>query len=268
MSELLERIAELKNQGKTFCIVTVVDSHGATPRKAGARGLIFPDGMLEGTVGGGNIELEAIQVAQQVIKAKQPLLKKFELKDLEVGEMICGGSMTLFFEPVLPDRVLTIFGGGHVGRAVARVAYEAGWRIRVVDDREGVLDPQFFSAQAELITEKYLNFIASQDFGANDWLVIVTPKHSHDEQVLEAVINSSAAYVGMMGSPKKVKEVMQHLKQKGISEQILSKAHAPIGLNIGTETPGEIAVSIVSEMLAVLHQVKEVRSCSKLSQSE
>ncbi len=259
MSELIERIAELKKQGKSFCIVTVVDSQGATPRKAGARGLFFPDGSLEGTVGGGNIELEATQIAQQVLKSKDPLLRKFDLENLEVGGMICGGSMTLFFEPVLPDQMLTIFGGGHVGRAVARVAYEAGWRVRVIDEREGVLDPQFFPEQAELIVDNYLKYISNSNFGSNDWIVIVTPKHKHDEQVLESVIHHSAAYIGMMGSPKKVKEVMASLKAKGISDDILKKAHAPVGLNIGTETPGEIAVSIVGEMLAVLHQVKEIR---------
>lgn len=263
MSELIERIAELKKQGKTFCIVTVVDSQGATPRKAGARGLIFPDGSLEGTVGGGNIELEAAKIAQQVLKSKKPLLQKFDLEELEVGGMTCGGSMTLFFEPVLPDRVLTIFGGGHVGRAVARIAHEAGWRVKVIDERDGVLDPQFFPDQVELIPENYLKYINNQNFGPNDWLVIVTPKHGNDEQVLEAVIHQPAAYIGMMGSPKKVKEIMDNLKSKGIAENILNKANAPIGLNIGTETPGEIAVSIIAEMLAVLYRVEVIQSCSR-----
>lgn len=262
MGDLIERIAQLKRQGTTFCIVTVVDSSGDTPRKAGAKGIVFPDGTIEGTVGGGNIELQAIQTAQQVLQSKQPLLKKFELEDLEVGGMICGGSMTLFFEPVLPDRVLTIFGGGHVGRSVARVAHEAGWKVRVVDEREGVLDPQFFPQQAELICEKYLNFIRSQNFGPNDWLVIVTPKHGNDEEVLEAVIHSDAAYIGMMGSPKKVAEVMNNLKSRGISPEILEKVFAPIGLNIASQSPGEIAVSIVAEMLAVLNQVRQIKSFS------
>jgi xanthine dehydrogenase accessory factor len=262
MSELIEKIAELKKHGTTFCIVTVVDSQGATPRKAGARALIFLDGKLEGTVGGGNIELEATQVAQQVIKSNRPLLKKFELENLESGGMTCGGTMTLFFEPVLPDRTLTIFGGGHVGRAIARVAFEAGWRVCVIDERESVLDPQFFPQPIELIHEKYKTYIHNQNFGPNDWLVIVTPKHGNDEEVLEAVVKSPAAYIGMMGSPKKVKEVMDNLKQKGIPEDILQKAHAPIGLNIGTETPGEIAVSIVAEMLAVFHRVNEIKHCS------
>ncbi len=263
MSELIERIAELKKQGRIFCIATVVDAHGATPRKAGARGLIFPDGTLEGTVGGGNIELEAIQVAQQVLQSKTPRLRQFDLQQLEVGGMVCGGSMTIFFEPVLPERLLTVFGGGHVGRAIARVATEAGWRVRVVDERSGVLDPQYFPASAELIAEKYSAFIQRQSFGPNDWLVIVTPMHQHDEQVLEAVIESPAAYIGMMGSPRKVKEVMSSLRQKGIPEHRLQAVHAPIGLNIGTETPGEIAVSIVAEMMAALHKITDIKSCSR-----
>lgn len=262
MSDLIERIAELKKQQQTFCIVTVVDSKGATPRKAGARAIVFIDTKSEGTVGGGSIELEAIQLAQQVIKSNKPLLKTFQLDQLEQQEaMSCGGSMTLFFEPVVPDRILTIFGGGHVGRALARVASEAGWRIRVIDEREGVLDPNFFPAEAELISDKYLKFISNTTFGQNDWIVIVTPKHSNDEQVLEAVIHHPANYIGMMGSPKKVKEVMGNLQQKGIDENLLNQVYAPIGLNIGTETPGEIAVSIVAEMLAVLHRINEVKSC-------
>jgi len=265
MSELIERIAELKRQRKTFCIITVVDSKGATPRKAGARGIVFPDGLLEGTVGGGNIELEAVRLALDVLKSKTSLLRTFDLKNLETGGMTCGGSMTMFFEPVLPDRLVTIFGGGHVGRAVARVAFEAGWRVRVVDQREAVLDPQFFPESAELIADDYAGFIEKNRFGANDWLVIVTPKHQYDELVLEGVIKSPAAYIGMMGSAKKVKEVMASLAEKGIAESFRNRVHAPIGLNIGTETPGEIAVAIVAEMLAVLYQVKEINACSKIA---
>ena len=262
MSELIERIVALKKQRKPFCIVTVVDSQGATPRKAGARGLVFPDGTLEGTVGGGSIEVEAVTVAKEVLKSGKPLLKKFQLDQLEVGGMSCGGSMTLFFEPVLPDRVLTIFGAGHVGRAVSRVAHEAGWKVRVIDEREGALGPQFFPDQAELEVDDYQKFVSHAEFSANDWIVIVTPKHKHDEQVLEGVIHHPAAYIGMMGSPQKVKEVLASLKGKGISNDLLKKVHTPIGLNIGTETPGEIAVSIVAEMLAVLHNVDKINSCS------
>ncbi|MBC8180899.1 XdhC family protein [candidate division KSB1 bacterium] len=263
MSEYIERIAELKSQGKTFCIITVVDSKGATPRKAGARAIVFKDGSSEGTVGGGAIEVEAFKVALEVLKSGKASLKHYELDKLETGAMICGGSMTLYYEPVQPVRLLTIFGGGHVGRALSRIASEAGWRIRIIDDRDGVFDKKYFPDEAEFITTNYLDYCKSQQFGENDWLAIVTPKHKHDESVLGSVINSDARYIGMMGSPKKVKEIKTSLLEKGMDEELLKKVHAPIGLNIGTETPGEIAVAIVGEMLAELYNVNEVKRCSK-----
>lgn len=263
MSELIERIALLKKMKQTFCIVTVVDSSGPTPRKAGARAIIFPDGSLEGTVGGGAIEVEAIKVAQSVLKGKKPFFQHYDLDKLETDAMICGGSMSLYFEPVLPDRLLTIFGGGHVGRVLARIANEAGWQIRVVDEREGIFEEKQFPENAELIQISFSEFISKNEFGSNDWIAIVTPKHKNDEQVLEAVIHSPVAYIGMMGSPKKVKETKANLLAKGIAPSLLEKVFAPVGLNIGTETPGEIAISIVSEMLAVLNNIEIIKSCSR-----
>ncbi len=263
MSEYIERIAELKAQGKSFCIITVVDSKGATPRKAGARAIVSKDGSSEGTVGGGAIEVEAFKVALEVLESGKASLKHYELDKLETGAMICGGSMTLYYEPVQPVRLLTIFGGGHVGRSLSRVASEAGWRIRVVDDRDGVFDKKYFPDNAEFVSANYLDFCKNQHFGENDWLAIVTPKHKHDESVLKAVITSDANYFGMMGSPKKVKEIKTSLLKQGIDEKFINKVHAPIGLNIGTETPGEIAVAIVGEMLAELYNVSKVKRCSR-----
>ena len=263
MSDLIGRISRLKFQGEIFCVATVVESYGATPRKAGAKALIFPDKRIEGTVGGGSIELTAIKVALDVILSGKPLLKKFELDKLEDGAMSCGGTMTLFFEPVLSERLLTIFGGGHVGRALANVASIAGWQIRVIDEREGILDKKYFPEQAELIYNKYTTFIKNTKLSSNDWLTIVTPKHKNDEEVLELIIKQPVVYIGMMGSPKKVKEIKANLVKKDISEKYLSKIFAPIGLNVGIETPGEIAVSIVAEMLSVYYQINKIKSCSK-----
>jgi len=262
MSDLFARITELKKQNSTFCIVTVVDATGSTPRKAGARALVFPDGTIEGTVGGGSIEVEAVKIAQQVIASQKPLLSNYQLNDL-TDEMICGGTMTLFYEPIYPEKRLTIFGGGHVGRAIAHVAFIAGWQVKVVDHRQEVLEPSFFPGQVELISSDYSNFIQSNSFGKNDWLVIVTPKHKFDEQVLELLIDFDTAYLGMMGSATKVSDILKNLQSRGISEKLLQRVYTPIGLNIGKETPGEIAVAIVAEMLTVLYRINEVTSCSK-----
>ncbi|NOZ60451.1 MAG: hypothetical protein GXO74_02110 [Calditrichaeota bacterium] len=258
-----ERIADWKKKNIPFCIVTVVDSKGATPRKSGAKAIVFADGASEGTVGGGAIEVQAFREAVQVLRSGKPVLKEYLLDQLETGKMICGGKMTIFYEPVLPEKRLTIFGGGHVGRAIANVANEAGWKIRVVDEREEIVDKDFFPENCELICAQFQNYLEKVEISANDWLVIVTPRHSKDELVLEKVISSPARYIGAMGSPKKIREMRQNLIKKGISEKLIEKVHAPIGLNIGTETPGEIAVAIVAEMLAVLHDVPMIRSCSQ-----
>ncbi|MEE4311551.1 MAG: XdhC/CoxI family protein [candidate division KSB1 bacterium] len=258
MRDLYSRIAELIENKKTFCVVTVVDSSGATPRKAGARGIVFPDGSIEGTVGGGSIELTAIADAIDAMKSGDTMLKHYPLESL-ADKMSCGGSMTLYFEPNFPGHRLTIFGGGHVGRAIVPVAAIAGWQVTVVDQREEVLDQKFFPDDARLIHSDYTDYIKSSRFDSHDWIVIVTPQHKFDQDVLELFIDQKCAYLGMMGSDVKVKEVMDNLQSKGYKEDQLSTVYAPIGLNIGRETPGEIAISIVSQMLSVLNNVKEIR---------
>ncbi len=262
MAELIERIAELKSKNEKFCIITVVESEGSTPRTAGARAIFFADGKTEGTVGGGSIEVEAFKAAKHVLADGKPVLMKYVLDKLEQSEMMCGGTMTLFFEPVLTAHLLTIFGGGHVGKALAKIAHETGWSIRIVDDRDGILDPNQFPENTKLIAQKYVRFIEDTQFSSNDWLVIATPQHQHDELVLENVVNLLVRYIGMMGSAKKVKQIFDNLSKKGISTLALEKVHAPIGLNIGTETPGEIAISIVSEMLAIRNGIEKIGFCS------
>ncbi|MBD3289304.1 hypothetical protein GF337_10910 [candidate division KSB1 bacterium] len=260
MTDLFTRITELQQQKQTFCIITVVATSGMTPRKAGARGIVFPDGRIEGTVGGGSIELEATETAVEVMKLGKPLFKVYPLEQVKDG-MTCGGSMSLFYEPISPQRRLTIFGGGHVGRQIAHVAHIAGWQVRVVDHREGVLDPVYFPPEAERIAQDYSGFIKDTTFDENDWLVIVTPKHEYDETVLEHLISQEYAYLGMMGSDRKVGEIFSNLKNKGVNKSALAKVQAPVGLNFGKETPGEIAVAIVGEMLAFLNGIDNVQSC-------
>lgn len=260
MSDLFSRIVELKQQNKKFCIITVTDSTGATPRKAGARGIVFPDSSIEGTVGGGSIEAEATKEALKIMESGQPLLKKYTLEDLK-AKMSCGGTMTMYFEPISPQRKLTIFGGGHVGRAIAPAALIAGWQVVVIDQRVEVLDHKFFPDEAELIHSDYAGYIESHKFSGSDWIVIVTPQHKYDQEVLEMFMNQKVAYLGMMGSDKKVKEVMNNLKKKGYPEDQLASVYAPVGLNLGRETPGEIAISIVSQMLAELNGIEEIISC-------
>ena len=264
MSDIFQRIIDLKNKNKTFCIVSLVETSGETPRKAGARAIIYPDNTIENTIGGGSIELHVIKCALQAIKSGKPFYKKYILSSDEIG-MSCGGSMSFFYEPVFPQRQLIIFGGGHVGQAIAHVSSYTGWQIKVIDFRKEVLNPNYFPKGVQLIETHYKDFINDYLFTTRDWLVIVTPKHKYDQEVLELLIQKKSAYLGMMGSTKKVAEIMENLKNKGISEKALDRVYAPIGLNIGTETPGEIAIAIIAEMQAIIYGINEVKSCTTLN---
>jgi len=262
MSDVYEKILDLRRQDQRFCIVTVVETTGSTPRSAGARGLIFPNRQIWGTVGGGAIEQEAIETAQSVLTSGAPLLKKFVLESL-ASEMHCGGTMTLYFEPVLPRQHLTLFGGGHVGQAIAHAAHLAGWQITVVDQRQEVLKTDYFPPAARLIRSDYLEYIHRQSFTQFDWLVIATPKHAYDESILDMLISQEPKYIGMLASEAKSNFIRQNLIRKGVDKARLDRIYSPIGLNVGTETPGEIAIAIVGEMLALKNAISEVRSCSR-----
>ncbi|MBN1153543.1 XdhC family protein [candidate division KSB1 bacterium] len=260
MIELIDKISALIKNNRTFCLVTVVETRGTTPRKAGAKAIVLEDGTAFGTIGGGSIESYAINHALEVLKNKKPDLNVYELDQLE-DQMSCGGAMTLFYEPFYPQRHLTIFGGGHVGRALSHAARVAGWKVTVVDHRPEVLNREFFPDEVELISQAYSSYIESNSFDETDWIVIVTPQHQYDEDVLRNMLPHRVAYMGMMGSITKVSEIRTSLLNKGIKAHELTHVHAPIGLNIGTETPGEIAISIVAEMQAVLHRLDTIKSC-------
>lgn len=262
MSDIFDKIVEFKTRGQAFCIAAVVATSGSTPRSAGAKGLIFPDGTIVGTVGGGPIEVEAIKIAKSVLESGEPLLKELSLSALE-NEMFCGGSMTLYFDPVLPAQRLTIFGGGHVGRAIAQAAHLLDWQIIVVDQREAILNQALFPENSRLVCIDYAAYLQTHSFSKSDWVVIATPQHEYDESVLEQVLAHAARYVGMLASKSKVKVIMGNLRNKGIEQKLLDRVYSPVGLNIGTETPAEIAIAIVAEMLAIKNDIREVRSCSR-----
>jgi len=263
MLELIDKISNLIKDNLSFCLITVVETTGTTPRKAGAKAVVLDNGKTFGTIGGGSIESSAIENALNVLKNRKSCLQVYKLEDLE-NQMACGGSMTLFYEPYYPQKRLTIFGGGHVGRALSHAAHISGWKVAVVDHRSGILDPTFFPKNTTLVSQTYSSYIGETEFDQNDWLVIVTPQHQYDEEVLHLLLSKQVAYLGMMGSLKKVNEIRNSLLVKGVQSESLEHVHAPIGLNVGTETPGEIAISIIAEMQAVLHNINKIKSCKIL----
>jgi xanthine dehydrogenase accessory factor len=210
--------------------------------------LVRTDGSIAGTIGGGAIEKKIIDEALTLINAAAPKLVKYELKDIG---MSCGGGMSVFLEPLLPAPQLIIFGAGHIGSALSHIGTLLDFRVTVVDNRPEFASRELLTSADTVIAENYQQAIDALIITDNTYMVILTHKHAHDYEVLEQLIHKQFRYLGMIGSKTKVATVLQQLRAKGVSEDIIKKIHSPIGISIGAHTPAEIAISIAAEIVAV-----------------
>jgi len=246
---IFEKIEELRRQGKKAALCIVTSTSGSTPRKTGAKMLVFEDSTIFETIGGGSIEKDVIDHAIDVIKDGTPIIKSYKLE--EDLKMKCGGSMQVYIEPLNIFKKLFIFGAGHVGKAVAKFARELEFDITLFDSREGIFNSNEFEGY-KCINNDYLEAIEETVFDENTFIVIVTPKHEYDEVVLKKVVVKLHAYIGMIGSVRKVGIVKKNLlDEKIISQTEIEKINMPIGIPFAAETPNEIAVSIVAKLIDV-----------------
>lgn len=247
LDEIYEAIHAALQQGEKVCVATIISASGSTPRESGAKMVIWRDGRTLGTVGGGQLEAKVMEAAQEVFHSRQPMKMKFSLRNPNEGDVgICGGDAEVFLELVASRPRLVILGGGHVGRALSHVADFVGFRVVVLDSRD--LPRELFLETVEVVKRKY-DDLPPEYFDEDTCVVIATPKHSADEIVLRQLVNRPLAYLGMIGSKRKVALVFQHLRDEGVGEDSLSRVHAPVGLNIGAQTPEEIAISIMAEII-------------------
>jgi xanthine dehydrogenase accessory factor len=217
--------------------------------------LVYSDGRTVGTIGGGCYENDAFWKAREAIKARKPMNVKFELTDdiAEETGLICGGQMEVFIEPVEPSPDVYIFGAGHVGYFLGRMAFDAGFRVHVIDDREKFASTERFGEGIDVIVDDIPTWLETHTLPATAYAVVVTRGHKHDIDALRALTRTPLRYVGLIGSRAKVKRIFDALRQEGTSPETLKPVHAPIGLDIGAITPQEIAVSILAELIAVKH---------------
>ena len=248
--EIYKEVTELIAKGELAALATVVVSRGSAPRRAGAKMLVRADGSILGTVGGGSIEAKAMEMALEVIKQGQPRQVHFSLaeKKSELG-MICGGDTELFIEPILPPPTLCIFGAGHIALPLAKTGKLLGFRIAVIDNRAEFANSERFPEADLILAEEFSKAFAKTKTNKASYIVIVTRSHQYDELVLELALKTNAKYIGMIGSKTKTRTIFSHLLAKGVSQELLDKVHAPIGLEIGAETPEEIAISILAEII-------------------
>jgi xanthine dehydrogenase accessory factor len=253
--DVLEELVRLRREGRPVVLATVVSARGSTPRAPGAKMLVLLDGSIVGTVGGGVREAEVIAAAAELHRRGGARLVAVDFQEGLAGGQgpICGGSMEVFMERIDPARRIVIAGAGHVGQALHRTLALLDLATVVVDPRAELNDEPHVPG-AEHVVEPYETGLASLTVGPADGIVIVTPGHEHDEVVLRGALATEAGYVGMIGSKRKVAAVLKGLRADGYGEEQVARIHAPIGLDIGAETPAEIAVAIAAEIVATFRK--------------
>jgi xanthine dehydrogenase accessory factor len=255
--DIFEEVVRMRQAGERGALATIVHTNGSIPSYESSRMLVRDDGSIVGTVGGGCVEAEVWAAAKEVIVAEQPRKMIFNLNQdarYDAG-LICGGTLEIFVEPILPQPVLYIFGGGHVSTAVAPLAHQAGFKIVIVEDREAFANVERFPMASAIFTSYDEAFEKIQP-NSSSYLLIVTRGHSGDMRVLAWAVGTEARgfmprYIGMMGSKRKVIAVYKALEKEGFCAGQFERVHAPVGLDIGALTPEEIAVSITAELIAV-----------------
>ena len=252
VNDIFEEIYRQRADGALFVIATLVSVVGSSPRLAGARMLVFPDKSISGTIGGGNFEKTVIDDAVALMTGPDNSILKsyrFEESGPDSTGMVCGGQAKVFLEKSdIPDKLI-IFGGGHICRDLIKIASGLNYKITVVDDRPEVLTQYSGPVNTCLTDINYQSNYPAID--SRSHIVIVTHGHRCDKEVLARVIDSNAAYIGMIGSKSKILHTFKELESCGINPEKLTKVHTPIGLDIGAEGPYEIAVAIAAELIFV-----------------
>ena len=252
MLEIYQELVNVISKGERVVLATVISSRGSAPRKAGAKMLIKKDSTFIGSVGGGGVEQQVREKAIEVMNSGEPQIVHFDLSGKgERAAMICGGLMDVFLEPILSPETLYLFGAGHISQSTAAMGKMLGFQVVVIDPRPEYNNSDRFPDADSLIVEGYDSAFSKLNVDKDSYIVIYTTGHVLDEQCLRFAVGTKAKYIGMIGSKKKVMEVKERLLQKGVSQQQLDRVYAPIGIEIGAETPQEIAISILAEIIKV-----------------
>jgi xanthine dehydrogenase accessory factor len=250
--DLFEEIVRMRRAGQRGALATIVHTNGSIPSYESSRMLVREDGSIAGTIGGGCVEADVWAAAKEVLAKESPRKLVFQLNNEANYDngLICGGTVEIFVEPILPQPVVYIFGGGHVSMAFAKAAYAVGFGVGVIDDRETFANAQRFPMAQELFTSYDTAFEKLRPNNSS-YLVIVTRGHKEDMRVLAWAVRTQARYIGMIGSQRKVISVYKALEKEGYRTEEFERVFAPMGLEIGALSPEEIAASIVGELVAV-----------------
>lgn len=250
---VLEAAVELLRQGKRAAMVTIVETIGSVPRKSGAKMLVDEAGKITGTIGGGCVEADMAAFAREAIRTGRVATHEVDLsaRAADENDMLCGGKLRVLIEPLVGEEKLFIFGAGHISRALHDICAPLEFRITITDDREAFANANRFPKATELVAAPYEEQFAKLSIDANSSIVIVTRGHSYDEVCMEHALNTPARYIALVGSRTKVAVFRKHLKDRGFSEEQMDRVVCPAGVDIGAETPEEIAISIAAQLIEV-----------------
>jgi xanthine dehydrogenase accessory factor len=257
VKDVLEAALRAEASGAPAALVTVIATEGSTPQKAGAKMLVYPDGRIVGTIGGGCVEAEMTWRARQSIEARKPQVASYDLTPDQAGEdgLVCGGRMQVFIEPIEGTPTLCLFGAGHVAQPLARMAKASGFRVEVADDRIKFANRERFPDVDLLVVDDFAAAARQMTLGANTYVVVVTRGHKGDTEALRAVVGKGLRFVGLLGSRPKLVHLVSALEESGVPAEELAEIHCPLGIEIGAVSPEEIAVSVLAQMIAVRHAV-------------
>lgn len=248
MTDIYEELARLRRENKPCALATVVQTTGSSPQRTGAKMLVRGDGSTAGTIGGGCIEAKVIENSRLAMEDGATRTIPFDLTETE-GGLICGGTMVVFVEPVLPDPHLVILGAGHVGRALSSLARFSGFRVTVVDDREEFANPVNLPEASTVLVNSFRDPLCGAEVDEQAFIVIATRGHSHDLEAVAASLKTGARYVGLVGSKRKRSVIFGELMDREFSRDDVERVIIPVGLSIGSVTPEEIAVSIMAQII-------------------
>lgn len=249
MKSIYQVLVELEANNQPAALCTIVSSQGSTPRHVGSKMIVYQDGHIFGSVGGGELESRVLAIALEAIQDGKPRILEYSLAEPQRGDPgVCGGQVEVFVEPILPKPTLVVIGAGHVGKAVAHLAHWLGYHVVVSDDRPELCSAELVPDADEFIPGPMAELPQHLKITSGTYLVLTTRNVTIDVPGLPALLATPAAYIGVIGSRRRWATTQEMLRDAGVAEEQLSRIHSPMGLEIQAETPEEIAVSILAEI--------------------
>lgn len=249
---ILSELLAAQEAGMSVVLATITKARGSVPRHVGTKMLVYGDGRFLGTIGGGEVEARVLDEAKAALGDGRVRTIPYAFVDPEQGDPgICGGEIEVYLEPFMPPATLFVIGCGHVGQAIADLGHWLDFRVVVTDDRAELAAPEHIPHADVYLPGAIKDALAAQPIGRNTFITLVTRNVALDRQILPLLAQTPAPYIGVMGSRRRWAETKKLLLADGLSEADLARFHSPLGLELNAETPKEIAVSVLAEIIMI-----------------